>query len=148
MKTVRCCWKLWGKTHFLSTNLDISAITAQFKARILTLNQKPAGVRTASTSSQEKKKIYISEIFSFHYSVIEDRSRQSVSMCRTKSWQMKGKQTRVLHVTHAVKIKMNLLLFSADRPSIMSGDTGQDNEDQTACCESPSQNTHRVRNTP
>lgn len=69
-------------------------------------------------------------------------------MCRTSSSQMKGKQTCVLHVTHAVKIKMNLLLFSADRPSVMSRDTGQDNEDQTACCESSSQNTHAVRNTP
>lgn len=112
------------------------------------MNQHPAGSRTASTFFHENEKKLTSEIFSFHYSVIEDRSKQSMSVCRTKFWQMKAKQTRVLHVTHAVRIKMNLLLLSADRPSIMSADTGQDNEDQTACCESPSQNTHTVRNTP
>lgn len=38
---------------------------------------------------------------------------------------MKGKQTCVLCVTHAVKIKINLLLLSGDGLSAMSVDTGK-----------------------
>lgn len=38
---------------------------------------------------------------------------------------MKGKQTCVLRVTHAVKIKINLLILSGDGRSAMSVDTGE-----------------------
>lgn len=60
---------------------------------------------------------------------------------------MKGKQTCVLRVTHAVKIKINLLILSGDGRSAMSVDTGEIMRTRPPAVKVPHTDTHTLRNT-
>lgn len=55
---------------------------------------------------------------------------------------MKGKQTCVLRVTHAVKIKFNLLILSGDGRSAMSVDTGEIMRTRPPAVKVPHTDTH------